>query len=317
MRHLIDPADFTLEETLRLMDLADRIHDDPAAYKDVATRKRLATLFYEPSTRTRLSFEAAMLNLGGQVLGFPDAGVSSASKGETVADTIRIISCYADIAAMRHPKEGAPLRAARYSRIPVINAGDGGHSHPTQTLLDMMTIRRRKGRLDNLTIGFCGDLKFGRTVHSLIKSLSRLPGMRFVLISPEELRVPDYIISEVLAPNNIDYVETRSLEEALPELDILYMTRVQRERFFNEEDYIRLKNSYVLTKEKLDLAPADMAVLHPLPRVNEITLDVDDDPRAAYFEQAQNGVYMRMALIMTLLGLADPKTGEVAFDVNG
>ena len=317
MRHLIDPADFTLEETLRLMDLADRIHDDLAAYKDVAYRKRLATLFYEPSTRTRLSFEAAMLNLGGQVLGFPDAGVSSASKGETVADTIRIISCYADIAAMRHPKEGAPLRVSRYSRIPVINAGDGGHSHPTQTLLDMMTIRRRKGRLDNLTIGFCGDLKFGRTVHSLIKSLSRLPGMRFVLISPEELRVPDYIISEVLVPNGIEYVETRSLEEALPELDILYMTRVQRERFFNEEDYIRLKNSYILTKEKLALAPADMAVLHPLPRVNEITLDVDDDPRAAYFEQAQNGVYMRMALIMTLLGLADPKTGEVAFDVNG
>ena len=260
MRHLIDPADFTLEETLRLMDLADHIHDDPAAYKDVATRKRLATLFYEPSTRTRLSFEAAMLNLGGQVLGFPDAGVSSASKGETVADTIRIISCYADIAAMRHPKEGAPLRAARYSRIPVINAGDGGHSHPTQTLLDMMTIRRRKGRLDHLTIGFCGDLKFGRTVHSLIKSLSRLPGMRFVLISPEELRVPDYIISEVLTPNGIDYVETRSLEDALPELDILYMTRVQRERFFNEEDYIRLKNSYVLTRDKLALAPADMAV---------------------------------------------------------
>ena len=313
MRHLIDPLDFTLEETLRLMDLADRIHDDPAAYQDVATRKRLASLFYEPSTRTRLSFEAAMLNLGGQVLGFPDAGVSSASKGETVADTIRIVSCYADIAAMRHPKEGAPLRAARYSRIPVINAGDGGHSHPTQTLLDMMTIRRRKGRLNGLTIGFCGDLKFGRTVHSLIKSLSRCDGMQFVLISPEELRVPDYIISEVLDPRQIPYVETRSLEKALPDLDILYMTRVQRERFFNEEDYIRLKNSYVLTKAKLDLAPPEMAVLHPLPRVNEITLDVDDDPRAAYFEQAQNGVYMRMALIMTLLGLADPKTGEVAF----
>ena len=317
MRHLIDPLDFTLEETLRLMDLADRIHDNPAAYQDVATRKRLASLFYEPSTRTRLSFEAAMLNLGGQVLGFPDAGVSSASKGETVADTIRIVSCYADIAAMRHPKEGAPLRAARYSRIPVINAGDGGHSHPTQTLLDMMTIRRRKGRLNGLTIGFCGDLKFGRTVHSLIKSLSRCDGMQFVLISPEELRVPDYIISEVLDPRQIPYVETRSLEKALPDLDILYMTRVQRERFFNEEDYIRLKNSYVLTKAKLDLAPPEMAVLHPLPRVNEITLDVDDDPRAAYFEQAQNGVYMRMALIMTLLGLADPKTGEVAFDVNG
>ena len=313
MRHLIDPLDFTLEETQRLMDLADRIHDDPAAYQDVATRKRLASLFYEPSTRTRLSFEAAMLNLGGQVLGFPDAGVSSASKGETVADTIRIVSCYADIAAMRHPKEGAPLRAARYSPIPVINAGDGGHSHPTQTLLDMMTIRRRKGRLNGLTIGFCGDLKFGRTVHSLIKSLSRCDGMQFVLISPEELRVPDYIISEVLDPRQIPYVETRSLEKALPDLDILYMTRVQRERFFNEEDYIRLKNSYVLTKAKLDLAPPEMAVLHPLPRVNEITLDVDDDPRAAYFEQAQNGVYMRMALIMTLLGLKDPKTGEVAF----
>ena len=310
MRHLIDPADFTLEETLSLMDLADRIHEDPAAYRDVAARKRLATLFYEPSTRTRLSFEAAMLNLGGQVLGFPDAGVSSASKGETVADTIRVVSCVADIAAMRHPKEGAPLRASRYSRIPVINAGDGGHSHPTQTLLD-------KGHLDHLTIGFCGDLKFGRTVHSLIKSLSRLPGMRFVLVSPEELRVPDYIISEILEPNGIEYVETRSLEEALPQLDILYMTRVQKERFFNEDDYIRLKNSYVLTKTKLDLAPADMAVLHPLPRVNEITLDVDDDPRAAYFDQVQNGVHMRMALIMTLLGLKDPKTGEVAFDVEG
>ena len=314
MRHLIDPLDFTLEETLRLMDLADRIHDDPAAYQDVAARKRLASLFYEPSTRTRLSFESAMLNLGGQVIGFPDGGVSSASKGETVADTIRIVSCYANIAAMRHPKEGAPLRAARYSRIPVINAGDGGHSHPTQTLLDMMTIRRRKGRLDGLTIGFCGDLKFGRTVHSLIKSLSRCEGMRFILISPDELRVPDYIISEVLEPRGIPYLETRSLEQALPELDILYMTRVQRERFFNEEDYIRLKNSYILTKSKLDLARPDMAVLHPLPRVNEITLDVDDDPRAAYFEQAQNGVYMRMALIMTLLGLKDPKTGEVAFE---
>ncbi|MGN0651814.1 MAG: aspartate carbamoyltransferase [Gemmiger sp.] len=313
MRHLIDPLDFTLEETYKLMDLADRIHDDPAAYQDVAARKRLASLFYEPSTRTRLSFEAAMMNLGGQVIGFPDGGVSSASKGETVADTIRIISSYADIAAMRHPKEGAPLRASRYSRIPVINAGDGGHSHPTQTLLDMMTIRRRKGTLDGLTIGLCGDLKFGRTVHSLIKSLARCDNMKFVLISPEELRVPDYIITEVLEPRGIPYVETRSLEGALPDLDILYMTRVQRERFFNEEDYVRLKNSYVLNAEKLTLAPPDMAVLHPLPRVNEITLDVDDDPRAAYFEQATNGVYMRMALIMTLLGLKDPKTGEVAF----
>ena len=314
MRHLIDPLDFTREETLRLLDLADRIHDDPAAYQEVAARKRLASLFYEPSTRTRLSFESAMLNLGGQVIGFPDGGVSSASKGETVADTIRIVSCYANIAAMRHPKEGAPLRASRYSRIPVINAGDGGHNHPTQTLLDMMTIRRRKGRLDGLTIGFCGDLKFGRTVHSLIKSLARWDHMRFVLISPEELRLPDYIISEVLDARGIPYVETRDLEKSLPALDILYMTRVQRERFFNEEDYIRLKNSYVLTRAKLAAAPADMAVLHPLPRVNEITLDVDDDPRAAYFEQAQNGVYMRMALIMTLLGLKDPKTGEVAFE---
>ena len=255
-----------------------------------------------------------MLNLGGMVLGFPDAGVSSASKGETVADTIRVISCYADIAAMRHPKEGAPLRASRYSRIPVINAGDGGHSHPTQTLLDMLTIRRRKGRLDHLTIGFCGDLKFGRTVHSLIKSLARCEGMKFVLISPEELRVPDYIIHEFLEPKNIPYVEVRSLEDAMPELDILYMTRVQRERFFNEEDYVRLKNSYVLTEAKMALAREDMAVLHPLPRVNEITLDVDDDPRAAYFEQVQNGVYIRMALIMTLLGLKDPLTGEVAFE---
>jgi len=314
MRHLIDPLDFTKEETQKLLDLADRIHDDPEAYQDVADHKRLATLFYEPSTRTRLSFESAMLRLGGKVLGFPDAGVSSASKGETVADTIRIISCYADIAAMRHPKEGAPLRASLYSKIPVINAGDGGHSHPTQTLLDMMTIRRRKGRLDNLTIGFCGDLKFGRTVHSLIKSLARYDNVKFVLISPEELRVPDYIINEVLEPHGIPYIETRNLEGALPDLDILYMTRVQRERFFNEEDYIRLRDSYILTAEKLNLAPADMAVLHPLPRVNEITLDVDDDPRAAYFEQAQNGVYVRLALIMTLLGLKDPKTGEVAFE---
>ena len=314
MRHLIDPLDITMEESLRLMDLADRICQNPAAYQDVAARKKLATLFYEPSTRTRLSFEAAMLNLGGKVLGFPDAGVSSATKGETVADTIRVISCYADIAAMRHPKEGAPLRASRYSRIPVINAGDGGHSHPTQTLLDMLTIRRRKGRLDHLTIGFCGDLKFGRTVHSLIKSLARCEGMKFILISPEELRVPDYIIHEFLEPKNIPYVEVRSLEDALPDLDILYMTRVQKERFFNEEDYVRLKNSYILTESKLALAQKDMAVLHPLPRVNEITLDVDNDPRAAYFEQVQNGVDVRMALIMTLLGLKDPITGEVAFE---
>ena len=248
-----------------------------------------------------------MLNLGGHVLGFPSENVSSASKGESVADTIRVVSCYADIVAMRHPKEGAPLRASRYSRIPVINAGDGGHQHPTQTLTDLMTIRRRMGRLDDLTIGLCGDLKFGRTVHSLIKTMARCKNIRFVLISPEELRVPDYIVKDVLEANGIPYKETRSLEESMPELDILYMTRVQKERFFNEEDYIRLKNSYILTKEKMSLAKPDMAVLHPLPRVNEIALDVDDDPRAAYFEQVQNGVYVRMALIMTLLGLCDPK----------
>lgn len=317
MRHLIDPLDFTKEEVLDLLDLADDIANDRFRYGEVCRGKKLATLFYEPSTRTRLSFEAAMLNLGGSVLGFSTADSSSASKGESVADTIRVVSGYADICAMRHPKEGAPLVASRYARIPVINAGDGGHQHPTQTLTDLMTIRRRCGRLNNLTIGLCGDLKFGRTVHSLMKSLARFEGIRFIMISPEELRVPDYIRDEVLKAKGIPYRELETMEEVMPELDILYMTRVQRERFFNEEDYIRLKNSYVLTKEKLALAPAEMAVLHPLPRVNEITLDVDDDPRAAYFEQAQNGVYMRMALIMTLLGLADPKTGEVAFDVNG
>ncbi|MCI8857616.1 MAG: aspartate carbamoyltransferase [Clostridiaceae bacterium] len=303
MRHLIDPLDFTLEETERLLTLADDIARDPAAYQEAARHKKLATLFYEPSTRTRLSFEAAMLNLGGSVLGFASADSSSAAKGESVADTIRVISCYADIAAMRHPKEGAPLRAARYSRIPVINAGDGGHQHPTQTLTDLLTIRRRKGRLDGLTIGLCGDLKFGRTVHSLIMSLARCSGIRFVLISPEELRVPDYIITEAIRPRGIPYEEVRSLESAMPALDILYMTRVQRERFFNEEDYVRLKDSYILTAEKMNLAKPDMAVLHPLPRVNEIALNVDDDPRAAYFEQVQNGVYVRMALILTLLGL--------------
>ena len=307
MRHLIDPLDFSQEEITSLLDLADRIRSDPAAYQDVAAHKKLATLFYEPSTRTRLSFEAAMLNLGGHVLGFPSETVSSASKGESVADTIRVVSCYADIVAMRHPKEGAPFRASRYSRIPVINAGDGGHQHPTQTMTDLMTIRTRMGRLDNLTIGLCGDLKFGRTVHSLIKTMARCKNIRFVLISPEELRVPDYIIKDVLEANGIEYRETRSLEESMPELDILYMTRVQKERFFNEEDYSRLKNSYILTSEKMALAKPEMAVLHPLPRVNEIALDVDNDPRAAYFEQVQNGVYIRMALIMTLLGLADPK----------
>lgn len=307
MRHLIDPLDFSKEEVEQLLDLADRIIADPTAYQEVCAHKKLATLFYEPSTRTRLSFEAAMLNLGGSVLGFASADSSSASKGESVADTIRVISGYADIAAMRHPKEGAPLRASRYSGIPVINAGDGGHQHPTQTLTDLLTIRRRKGCLDHLTIGLCGDLKFGRTVHSLIKSLARYEDIRFILISPEELRVPDYIINDVLVAKNIPYTEVRSLEDAMPQLDILYMTRVQRERFFNEEDYVRLKNSYILTEEKMKLGRPDLAVLHPLPRVNEIALSVDNDPRAAYFEQAHNGVYVRMALIMTLLGLPDPK----------
>ena len=317
MRHLIDPLDLSVEEIDALLALAGDIAADRTRYASVCAGKKLATLFYEPSTRTRLSFEAAMLNLGGSVLGFATADSSSATKGESIADTIRVISCYADVCAMRHPKEGAPLRAARYSGIPVINAGDGGHQHPTQTLTDLMTILRRKGRLSNLTIGLCGDLKFGRTVHSLIKSLARYEGIRFVLISPEELRVPDYVVNEVLRPQNIPYEEVTSLEESMPKLDILYMTRVQRERFFNEEDYIRLKDTYILTPAKMALAKPDMAVLHPLPRVNEIALEVDDDPRAAYFEQAQNGVYMRMALIMTLLGLKDPKTGEAAFDVEG
>ena len=307
MRHVMSPLDFTTDELEQLFDLAADIEKNPQKYAHKCDGKKLATCFYEPSTRTRLSFESAMINLGGQVIGFSDAGSSSASKGESVADTIRVVSCYADIVAMRHPKEGAPFRASRYSRIPVINAGDGGHQHPTQTLTDLMTIRRRMGRLDNLTIGLCGDLKFGRTVHSLLKTMARCKNVRFVLISPEELRVPDYIINDVLEANGIPYKETRSLEESMPELDILYMTRVQKERFFNEEDYIRLKNSYVLTREKMAQAKPTMAVLHPLPRVNEIALDVDDDPRAAYFEQVQNGVYVRMALIMTLLGLADPK----------
>ena len=310
MRHLMSPLDLSVDELNTLLDLASDIEKHPDKYAHVCDDKRLATLFYEPSTRTRLSFEAAMMNLGGKALGFSSADSSSASKGESVADTIRVVSCYADICAMRHPKEGAPLRAGRYSRIPVINAGDGGHQHPTQTLTDLMTIRRRMGRLDDLTIGLCGDLKFGRTVHSLNKTMARGKNIRFVLISPEELRVPDYIIKDVLEANGIAYRETRSLEDSMPELDILYMTRVQKERFFNEEDYVRLKNSYILTSDKMALAKEHMAVLHPLPRVNEIALDVDDDPRAAYFEQVQNGVYVRMALIMTLLGLADPKTKE-------
>ena len=303
MRHLISPLDFSVEELNNLLDLASDIEHNPEKYSQICKGKKLATLFYEPSTRTRLSFEAAMLNLGGNVLGFSSADSSSAAKGESVADTIRIVSCYADIAAIRHPKEGAPLVAATKSGIPVINAGDGGHQHPTQTLTDLMTIRSLKGRLDNLTIVLCGDLKFGRTVHSLIKALVRYTGIKFVLISPKELTVPDYIKQDVLDENNIEYKEVRQLDDVMPELDILYMTRVQKERFFNEEEYIRLKDSYILTQDKMKLAREDMLVLHPLPRVNEISVEVDDDPRAAYFKQVQYGVYVRMALILTLLEL--------------
>ena len=303
MRHLMSPLDFTVEELDQLFDLAADIEHDPAKYAHACDGKVLATCFYEPSTRTRLSFESAMIHLGGQVLGFSDASNSSAAKGESVADTIRTISCYADICAMRHPKEGAPMVAAEKSGIPVINAGDGGHQHPTQTLTDLLTIRSLKKHLDNLTIGLCGDLKFGRTVHSLIEALVRYPNVRFVFISPEELKVPDYI-TEMLKEKNIPYEEVIRLENVLPELDLLYMTRVQRERFFNEEDYVRLKDFYILDAAKLELASKDMLVLHPLPRVNEISVDVDDDPRAVYFKQAQYGVYVRMALILTLLGLA-------------
>ena len=303
MRHLIDPLDFTVEELDRLLRLGEDIRREPGAYSESCKGKKLATLFYEPSTRTRLSFEAAMLNLGGSVLGFPSANVSSVSKGESVADTIRIVSCYADIAAMRHPLEGAPMRAARFSRIPVINAGDGGHQHPTQTLTDLLTIRRRKGGFENLTVGLCGDLKFGRTVHSLIKALSRYAGVNFVLISPEELRIPDYVRRGVLEANNVPYREVKKMQDVLPELDVLYMTRVQRERFFNEDDYIRLKDRYILDAEKMQLANENMMVLHPLPRVNEIAVEVDSDPRALYFEQAKNGMFVRMALIMKLLGI--------------
>ena len=310
MRHLIDPMDFTDKETLMVLDLADRIAANPSQYSHVAEGKKLATLFYEPSTRTRLSFESAMLSLGGTTLGFSGADQSSATKGETVADTARVVSCYADIIAMRHPKEGAPLRASMFSRVPVINAGDGGHNHPTQTLIDLMTIRQRKNRLDHLTIGFCGDLKFGRTVHSLVNSLVRYPDNQFYFISPEELRIPDYLIEDTLKPTATPYQEVTSLEDTLPKLDVLYMTRVQKERFFNEEDYIRLKGIYTLTADKLQLASNNMPVLHPLPRVDEISIDVDMDKRAAYFDQVQNGVYVRMALIMALLGLTDPQTGK-------
>ena len=301
MRHLMSPLDFTVEELDKILDLANDIEANPQKYAHACSGKKLATLFYEPSTRTRLSFEAAMLNLGGSVLGFSSADSSSAAKGESVSDTIRVISCYADIAAMRHPKEGAPLVASLHSDIPVINAGDGGHQHPTQTLTDLLTIRSLKGRLDNITIGLCGDLKFGRTVHSLINALVRYPNVKFMLISPEELRIPDYVREDVLKKNHQEFKEVIRLEDALPELDLLYMTRVQKERFFNEEDYVRMKDFYILDKQKMELAKPDMYVLHPLPRVNEISVEVDSDPRAAYFKQAQYGVYVRMALILTLL----------------
>jgi len=301
MKHLLSPLDLSVTELEDLLNLARDISKDPKKYSHVCDGKKLATLFYEPSTRTRLSFEAAMLNLGGSVLGFSSANSSSASKGESVADTIRVISCYADICAMRHPKEGAPMVAASKSSIPVINAGDGGHQHPTLT--DLMTIRELRGSLDNFTIGLCGDLKFGRTVHSLINSLVRYKNVKFVLISPKELRIPDYIRDDVLKANQAEFIEMENLEDAMPELNILYMTRVQRERFFSEDEYLRMKDFYILDKSKMALAKEDMYVLHPLPRVNEISVDIDDDPRAAYFKQVQFGVYVRMALIMTLLGL--------------
>ena len=303
MKHLLSPLDFSVEELDNLMDIAKDIEANPEKYAHACEGKKLATLFYEPSTRTRLSHEAAMINLGGSVLGFSSADSSSASKGESVADTIRVISCFADICAMRHPKEGAAMVASQHATIPVINAGDGGHQHPTQTLTDMLTIRSLKGRLDNMTIGLCGDLKFGRTVHSLIHALVRYPGIRFVLISPEELKLPSYIKNDVLDRQNIPYEEVVRLEDALPDLDILYMTRVQKERFFNEEDYVRMKDFYILDNKKMELAKEDMYILHPLPRVNEIATEVDDDPRAAYFKQVQYGVYIRMALILTLLGI--------------
>ena len=301
MRHVISPLDFSVEELDKLLDLAAGIEKNPAKYAHACDGKVLATLFYEPSTRTRLSFESAMIHLGGQVLGFSSAASSSAAKGESVSDTIRMISCYADICAMRHPKEGAPTVATAVSSIPVINAGDVGHQHPTQTLTDLMTIRSLKGRLDHLTIGLCGDLKFGRTVHSLINALVRYSGISFVLISPEELRIPDYIREDVLDAKGVSYQEVERLEDVIGGLDLLYMTRVQRERFFNEEDYVRLKDFYILDKKKMSLAGKDMLVLHPLPRVNEISVEVDSDPRAAYFKQVQYGVYVRMALILTLL----------------
>lgn len=301
MKHLITPLDLSVSELDKLLELADNIYRNPKKYSKCCEDKKLATLFYEPSTRTRLSFEAAMINLGGSILGFSSASSSSVAKGESVADTIRVISTYADICAIRHPKEGAPLVAARNSSIPIINAGDGGHNHPTQTLTDLLTIKELKGDLNNLAIGCCGDLKFGRTVHSLINALIRYNNNSFVLVSPEELRIPTYLREEVLRDNNITFKEVRSLEDALPELDLLYMTRVQKERFFNEEDYVRLKDSYILSSNKMKLAKDDMLILHPLPRVNEISTEVDDDPRAVYFKQAKYGVYIRMALILKML----------------
>lgn len=302
-RSLLEPMDFSLEELDGIFDLADRIIADPQKYAHACDGKLLATLFYEPSTRTRFSFEAAMLRLGGQVIGFSEPNSSSVAKGESIADTIRTISCYADVAVMRHPKEGAPRVAANSTDMPVINAGDGGHQHPTQTLTDLLTIRRTLGTFENITVGCCGDLKFGRTVHSLIKALSRYKNVKFVLISPEELTIPDYVRKEVLIKNNIEFKEVRTMQEALGEVDVLYMTRVQRERFFNEDDYIRLKDTYILDNEKMQLAKKDMIVLHPLPRVNEIATEVDSNPRAKYFEQAKNGMFVRMALIMSLLGI--------------
>ena len=303
MRHLIDPMDLSVEEVDHLLVLAQDIIDKKEKYSEVCKGKKLATLFFEPSTRTRLSFEAAMMELGGNVLGFSSASSSSSTKGESVGDTVKIVSCYADIIAMRHYKEGAPMLASMKSDVPIINAGDGGHNHPTQTLADLLTIKREKGRLNNMTIGFCGDLMFGRTVHSLIKAMSRYEGIKFILISPDELKLPDYIRTEVIEKNNIPYEEISSLEDAIGSLDVLYMTRVQKERFFNEADYIRLKDTYILDKSKLALARPDLSILHPLPRVNEISVEVDDDPRACYFRQALNGKYVRMALIMDLLGL--------------
>lgn len=302
-KYLIDPMDLSVEEIDELVALADDIIKDRSRYQDVCRHKILATLFFEPSTRTRLSFESAMLSLGGNVIGFPSANVSSTTKGETVADTVRVVATLCDIIAMRHPKEGAAVVAARKSSVPLINAGDGGHNHPTQTLADLETIHREKGRFDHLTVGFCGDLKFGRTVHSLVKAMSRYEGIRFIFISPEELKIPDYLKEDLLDPENIPYQEVRSMEEVMGQLDVLYMTRVQQERFFNEQDYLRLRDTYILDHKKLSYAKDDMIVMHPLPRVNEISVEVDDDPRACYFKQVENGRYIRMALILRLLGL--------------